>query len=57
MTVDQINEAARKQAVKHEAAAKARRVLDEAREAYGATEWDDEGVESDILDMVATEEE
>jgi hypothetical protein len=55
MTAQEITEARQRAAVKFDAAAKIRTVLDEARAAYGAEAWDNEDLESETLALVTEE--
>lgn len=56
MTVEQISERQRRSDVEHETAKKIRALLDEAREAYGADAWDENEIESRVLELVTEEE-
>ena len=57
MTTTQITAAAKRETIKHEAAAKIRAVLEEARKAYGEAKWDDGEVENAVLELVTEEGE
>lgn len=41
----------------YETAARIRLALDEARKAYGAEAWDDDDIQTKVLDLVTEEEE
>jgi hypothetical protein len=41
--------------VKYDIAAKIRELLDEARKAYGPTQWDEDDMENEILNLVTDE--
>jgi len=55
MTLKQIEARQMKENVPFELAKKIRTILDEARKAYGPGEWDDDDVESKIVDLVVGE--
>jgi hypothetical protein len=55
MSVKDIEKRQVKDSVKFELAKKIRAMLDEARKQYGPTEWDDDGVESEIVELVTAE--
>lgn len=57
MTLKQIEARQAMDTIKYETAKKIRALLDEARKAYGATEWDDGGIEAEVLDLVTEEVE
>lgn len=46
-------EAARKVAVKFDAAKAIRELLDAARKQYGADNWDNDGLENEVLELVS----
>jgi hypothetical protein len=52
MTTKQIEAAKARAATKFDVATQIRELLDNARKAYGATAWDDEDLESEILELV-----
>lgn len=52
MTISEIEEKRMQENVKHEAAKEIRRILDEAREAFGADAWDENDVQSAVLELV-----
>jgi hypothetical protein len=56
MTIEQITAKQARETVKYEAAKKIRAVLDEAREAYGAEAWDENDVQTEVLELVTEEE-
>ena len=55
MTKNQIEKRQQLANVKFEVAKRIREILDEARKAYGPTDWDDEGMESEISSLVFEE--
>lgn len=55
MTTKQIEAEKVKAMSKFEVASKIRQLLDDARKAYGPTEWDDAGLEEEILTLVTDE--
>lgn len=55
MTLKQIEARQMKENVPFELAKKIRVLLDEARKAYGAAEWDDDGMEEKIVELVTEE--
>lgn len=56
MTIKQIEAKQAMKNIKYEAAKKIRAILDEARKQYGATAWDDNDVESEVVQLVTEEE-
>ncbi len=52
MTVDEIKAQQARQAIRFEIAAKIRELLDEAAEKYGREDWESDGLENEIGDMV-----
>ena len=52
MTTAQITEAQAKAAIKYEIAKQIRNMLDTAKKTYGATAWDADDVETEIIDLV-----
>jgi hypothetical protein len=44
-----------KVALKFETALKIRALLDEARKAYGSSDWDDNSLESEVMELVTEE--
>jgi hypothetical protein len=54
VTVEQITEKQAMANIKYEAAKAIRLILDQAQSDYGA-EWEDDGVEGEILDLVGGE--
>lgn len=55
MTSKQIEAKQMKDTVKFAIALQIRKLLDDARKAYGPTDWDDDAVESDIIELVTGE--
>jgi len=55
MTLKQIEEKQAQENVMYEAAKKIRLTLDEAREAYGAETWDENDMDSAVVEMVTAE--
>ncbi len=55
MTIKQIEARQARDATKFEVAKAIRKLRDDARKAYGPTEWDDAALESEILDLVTEE--
>ena len=51
-----IEKARDREVVKHEVASKIRVLLDEARETYGADEWDEQDVEAAVLELVTEDD-
>jgi hypothetical protein len=51
----QIEEAKRAAAVPFDVALQLRKVLDDARTAYGAKRWDEDDLESQVLDLLTGE--
>jgi hypothetical protein len=56
MTQKGIKKMGEREAIKHEAALAIRKVLDEAREKYGADAWDADEAEAAVLELVAEED-
>jgi hypothetical protein len=60
MTTKQIEakmaEENKRTAAKFETAKRIRELLDEARKVYGVEEWDDNGVQDEVLSLVTEEE-
>jgi hypothetical protein len=56
MTNKQIEARKAQAQVKFDIALKIRAILDEARKAYGATAWDDEDMENEVLELVQVDE-
>lgn len=55
MTTAAISRKQQQAQVPYEAAKQIRALLDEARNAYGAQDWDDEGIEERVLELVTEE--
>ncbi len=55
MTVKQIEAKMKQEQIVFETAMKIRALLDEARKAYGPTEWDENDCESRALELVTEE--
>jgi len=55
MTIKQIERAQMRANIPFELAKKIRTMLDDARKEYGASEWDDDDVESKIVELVTGE--
>lgn len=55
MTTTQISKKAARAMTKFEIAKQIRELLDAAKKAYGATEWTDEDLEGQILELVTEE--
>lgn len=56
MTSKQIENARMKYNVKFEIAKQIRELLDAARKEYGPTEWDDNDMETEVLELVTSTE-
>lgn len=57
MTTKQIAAAAKRETLKHDLATKIRELLDAGRAEYGAKKWDDEDVETTVIELVASEDD
>lgn len=55
MTLEQIESKQMKQNRVFEAAKKIRAILDETRKEYGASEWEDDDKESEVIALVSEE--
>lgn len=55
MTTKQIEARHMQENIVYETAKKIRELLDEARKAYGASEWDDNDREASVLELVTEE--
>lgn len=56
MTIDQIHAVQAQTNVKYDLAKKIREILDAGAEHYGAEQWEEDSVESEVLELVTGEQ-